>query len=217
MIEEWRPIEGYEGLYEVSNTGQVRSVDRYDNRNCFRKGKVLSPIKDTNGYLKVNLYCNGKNKKCLVHRLVTEAFLPNPDGLPQVNHKDEDKTNNSVDNLEWCDSKYNNNYGTARIRSRDTKIKNGYWTGLSREEYLKEYYEENKDKNRDKRKEYMKKYNQDRKESMKKYYQENRDKIRDKHRSYYQENKDRICEQQKEYYRKKKEIQNNVKSLNDQI
>ena len=215
MIEEWRPIEGYEGLYEVSSYGRVRSLDRYvkysNGRIHLYKGKVLSPIKDTDGYLKVNLYCNGKNKKCLVHRLISQAFIPNPLGLPQVNHRDEDKSNNSIDNPEWCTAKYNINYGTARIRSRDTKIKNGYWTGLSREEYLKEYYEENKDKNRDKRKEYMKKYNQDRKESMKKYYQENRDKIRDKHRSYYQENKDRICEQQKEYRRKKKEeIQNNV-------
>ena len=211
MIEEWRKIVGYEGLYEVSSLGRVRSLDRYDERNHFRKGKVLSPIKDTGDYLKVNLYCNGKNKKCLVHRLVAQAFIENPDNLPEVNHKDEDKSNNRVDNLEFCDRKYNVNYGTAKIRSRDTKIKNGYWTGLSSEEYMKEYYEENKDKISDKRKEYMKKYNQDRKESMKKYYQENKDKISDRHRSYYQENRDRICEQKKEYYRKKKEqIQNNA-------
>ena len=200
MSEEWRPIEGYEGLYEVSNTGQVRSLDRYvkysNGRIHLHKGKVLSPIKDTDDYLKVNLYCNGKNKKCLVHRLVAEAFISNINNLPEVNHKDEDKSNNRVDNLEWCNRKYNVNYGTAKIRSRDTKIKNGYWTGLSREEYMKKYYEENKDKISDKIKEYMKKYNQDRKESMKKYYQENRDRIR---------------ERQKEYYRKKKEeIQNNV-------
>ena len=203
MNEEiWRPIEGYEGLYEVSSYGRVRSLDRYDNMNHFRKGKVLSPIKEPTGYLRCNLYLNKNVKTVLIHRLVAQAFIPNPDNLPQVNHRDEVKTNNRVDNLEWCDSKYNNNYGTARIRSRDTKIKNGYWTGLSYKEYMKKYYEENKDKNRDKRKEYMKKYNQDRKESMKKYYQENRDRIR---------------ERQKEYYRKKKEenIQNNVKSLND--
>ena len=149
MIEEWRPIEGYEGLYEVSNTGQVRSLDRYDNRNCFRKGKVLSPIKDTDDYLKVNLYCNGKNKKCLVHRLVALTFIPNPDGLPQVNHKDEDKTNNSVDNLEWCTEKYNCNYGSRNIRRRETAIKNGSWTGLSRKESMKKYYQDNKDKLRE--------------------------------------------------------------------
>ena len=185
MIEEWRIVEGYEGLYEVSSYGRVRSVDRYDNRNCFRKGKVLSPAKDKNGYLKVILNCNGKCKTINIHRLVAQTFIQNPNNLTEVNHKDEDKTNNSVDNLEWCDRKYNLNYGTARIRSRDTNIKNGYWTGLSKEEYRKKHYQENKDKI----KEYMKEYS---------------------HR-YYQENKDRICEQQKEYYRKKKEeIQNNL-------
>ena len=202
MIEEWRPIEGSEGLYEVSSYGRVRSL---------RRNIILSPKKEPMGYLRCNLYLNKNMKTFSIHRLVAQAFIPNPDNLPQVNHKDENKTNNSVENLEWCDAKYNNNYGTARIRSRDTKIKNGYWTGLSYKEYMKKYYEENKDKNRDKRKEYMRKYNQDRKESMKKYYQENRDKFRDKQRSYYQENKDRICERQREYYRKKKEeIQNNI-------
>ena len=187
MIEEWRPVVGYEGLYEVSNLGRVRSVDGYvkSKGESYRlhKGKVLSPAKDTIGYLFVILHCNGKCKTIRIHRLVAQAFLLNPDNLTEVNHKDEDKTNNSVDNLEWCDHKYNMNFGTRNIRSKDTHIKNGYWTGLSKEEYRK-------------------KYNQDRKEYRKKWYQEN---------------KDRICEQQKEYYRKKKEqIQNNVKSLNDQ-
>ena len=207
MIEEiWRPIPGYEGLYEVSNLGRVRSVDRYVKSKgesyWLRKGKMLSPTKDKNGYLKVNLSCNGKHNIIRVHRLVTEAFLPNPDNLPEVNHKDEDKTNNRVENLEWCNRKYNVNFGTARIRSKDTHIKNGYWTGLSKEEYRK-------------------KYNQDRKEYRKKWYQENKDRICEQQKEYYyryyQENRDRICERQKEYYRKKKEeIQNNVKSLNDQ-
>ena len=154
MNEEWRPIEGYEGLYEVSSYGRVRSLDRYDNRNCFRKGKVLSPAKDKNGYLKVVLNCNGKCKTINVHRLVALTFLPNPDNLPCVNHKNEDKTDNRVDNLEWCTVKYNLSYGTARIRERDTKMKNGWWTGLNKKEYRKKYYEENKDKI----KEYMKEY-----------------------------------------------------------
>ena len=207
MIEEWRPIEGYEGLYEVSNLGRVRSVDRYVidslGHRKFYKGKVLSIVKNKNGYLLINLYCNEKNKKCLVHRLVAEAFVSNPDNLPEVNHKDEDKTNNRVDNLEWCNRKYNVNFGTARIRRKDTLIKNGYWTGLSREEYNKKRYQENKDKICD---------------NMRIYYQENKDKVKDNVRSYYQKNRDRICEQKKEYYRKRKEqIQNNVKSLDDQI
>ena len=202
MIEEWRPVVGYEGLYEVSNTGRVRSLDRYVKSKgesyWLRKGKMLSPAKDKNGYLKVNLSCNGKNNIIRVHRLVTEAFLPNPDNLPEVNHKDEDKTNNNVENLEWCNRKDNINYGTRTERQKKTNIQNGFWTGLSKEEY-------------------MKKYNQDRKEYRKKWYQENKDKAKEYDKKYYQKNRDRICEQKKEYYRKKKEIQNNVKSLDDQI
>ena len=237
MIEEiWRPIEGYEGLYEVSSYGKVRSLDRYDSRNHFRKGKVLSLVKNKEGYLQVNLCCNGKNKMFLVHRLSAQAFIPNPDNLPQVNHKDEDKTNNSVDNLEWCDCSYNNNYGTRKDKVRETAIKNGYWTGLSREESMKKYYQENRDRICEQKKEYNQKYYQDNKDriidSQRSYYQENKDKLTDKSRIYYQENKDkvkdnvrsyyqknrdRICEQKKEYRRKKNEenIQNNVKSLND--
>ena len=145
MTEEiWRPIVGYEGLYEVSNTGRVRSLDRYVKcdyeKYRLHKGKVLSPGKDKDGYLSVVLSCNGKHKKIAVHRLVAQAFIPNPDDLPIINHKDEDKTNNRVDNLEWCTVKYNMNYGTRNIRIRETAIKNGYWTGLSREEYQHQYY-----------------------------------------------------------------------------
>ena len=204
MSEEWRPIEGYEGLYEVSSYGRVRSLDRYV-KTCYEayklhKGKILSPAKDKNGYLKVHLCCNGKHNIIRVHRLVCKAFIPNPDNLPEVNHKDEDKTNNSVDNLEWCDRSYNISYGTRTERQKKTNIQNGFWTGLSKEEY-------------------MKKYNQDRKEYRKKWYQENKDRVceqqKEYYHRYYQENRDRICERQKENYRKKKEIQNNVKSLND--
>ena len=154
MIEEiWRPVVGYEGLYEISSYGRVRSLDMYVKigygNDRLHKGKVLNPAKDTGGYLKVHLYCNGKQKTIDVHRLVAQAFLPNPDNLPQVNHKDEDKTNNNVTNLEFCTAKYNLSYGTARIRERDTKIKNGYYTGLSKEEYRKKWCQENKDKIRE--------------------------------------------------------------------
>ena len=188
MIEEWRPIVGYEGLYEVSSYGRVRSLDmyvkaRYGNYRL-HKGKVLSPG-EKNGYLFVNLSCNGKHNTITVHRLVAQVFLPNPDNLPEVNHKDEDKTNNNADNLEWCDRKYNINYGSRKDKVKDTKIKNGYWTGLSKEEYRKKYYQDNKGKNKDRKKEYMKKY--------------------------YQDNRVKILMQIKERYRKKKEeIQNNV-------
>ena len=144
IIEEWRPVVGYEGLYEVSNTGRVRSLDRYTKYRCsyrLHKGKVLSPAIKDNGYLIVRL----QKRMFYVHRLVAEAFIENPDNLPEVNHLDEDKTNNRVDNLEWCDHKYNMNYGTRNIRSKDTHIKNGYWTGLSRDKYLKKYYQDHKE------------------------------------------------------------------------
>ena len=185
MIEEWRPVVGYEGLYEVSSYGRVRSLDRYDERNCFREGRILKLYTSRVGYLRVQLSLNSKKKMYLVHRLVAEAFIPNPDNLPEVNHLDEDKTNNRVENLEFCDRKYNINFGTRKDKVRNTAIKNGYWLNLNDEErkiyhneYQKKYY-------LSKKKDYMKKY--------------------------YLEHKKKICEQKKEYYRKKKEeIQNNL-------
>ena len=93
-----------------------------------------------------------------VHRLVAIAFLPNPDNLPEVNHRDEDKINNSVENLEWCDGKYNVNYGTRNDRIRDTRLKNGTYTGLSKEEYKKRYWNNYYEKNKDKIRDYQKQY-----------------------------------------------------------
>ena len=211
MIEEWRPIEGYEGLYEVSSYGRVRSLDRYDSNNHFLKGRILKLCADKDGYLNVGLCLGNKEKKYKVHRLVVEAFIPNPDNLPQVNHKDEDKTNNRVENLEMCNAKYNSNYGSRKDRVRNSRIKNGTYTGLSREEYLKKYYQENK--------EHRKRYYQEKKDHIKeyykKYYQEHKNEYNERQREYmkkyYQEHREKICEQQKEYRRKRKEqIQNNV-------
>ena len=171
MIEEWRSIEGYEGLYEVSSYGRVRSLDRYDNRNYFRKGKVLSPGKTPNGYLVVVLSCNEKQKTITVHRLVAQAFIPNPDNLLEVNHKDEDKTNNSVDNLEWCDHSYNNNYGSRMDKVRKTKELSGYWTGVSKtkdyhKKYIKEYYHIYYQENREKILMRLKEYRRKKKEQI---------------------------------------------------
>ena len=136
MIEEiWRPIEGYEGLYEISSYGRVKSVDRYDRRNQFRKGKLLKNKDNGNGYLICSLSKNGIVKNKYIHRLVAEAFIERADGLYEVNHKDENKKNNSVDNLEWCDRKYNNTYGTKTEREIKSKIKKGIYLGLSQEEY----------------------------------------------------------------------------------
>lgn len=120
-MEEWRDVHGYEGRYQVSNIGRVRSVDRLVRivGNNYRpvRGKILSIGKYPNGYSMVN-FTDGKGKVStkLVHRLVADAFIPNPNNFPQVNHKDENINNNNVDNLEWCTPKYNANYGTRNAR-----------------------------------------------------------------------------------------------------
>lgn len=122
MREEWRNVAGYEGLYEVSNLGRVRSLDRkVRNRGgvALKRGRVLSQKTAKNGRKVVNLWKDNAGKMFLVHRLVASAFLPNPDGLQEVNHKDEIVSNNEVGNLEWCDRKYNANYGTAKERAAE--------------------------------------------------------------------------------------------------
>lgn len=119
--EKWRPVVGYEGFYEVSSLGRVRSLNRVvqhaDGISSIRKGRVLKPLSDKYGYLVVHLCKDGKQTNKKVHRLVAKAFIPNPEGLPQVNHKNEVKNDNRVENLEWCDAAYNSAYGTARTRA----------------------------------------------------------------------------------------------------
>lgn len=111
--EIWKPITGYEGLYEVSNFGNVRSLDIYDSMGRFRKGRLRKQQLDgKKNYLTVMLSKKGVTKRVIVHRLVAKEFVGNPLNLPEVNHKDECKTNNNADNLEWCDHTYNNNYGS---------------------------------------------------------------------------------------------------------
>ena len=113
MEEIWRPTE-FDG-YEVSNLGRVKSY-KYDKQY----GRIMKPYADTKGYLQIDIQLDGRKREqryhLAVHRLVAKAFIPNPNNLPQVNHKDENKTNNSVDNLEWCTNLYNARYGTKSER-----------------------------------------------------------------------------------------------------
>ena len=217
-MEEWKEIPGYEGLYEVSSYGKVRSLDRYDSRNCFRKGKVLSPVKDKDGYLAVFLSCNGKQKTIRIHRLVAKAFLPNPDNLPEVNHLDEDKTNNRVDNLEFCDHKYNINYGHRTENTINTRVKNGYADpdfigfGLNKKEYMKEYrriyYEKNKDKFKEYRRIYYERNIEKSNEYKKRYYQEHKKELYERNKEWRENNREKYNEWQREYRLKKKNKQN---------
>lgn len=112
VFEEWRPIKGFPN-YLVSNLGQVISLSRAG-ANKSKGVMILKELNRKNGYLKVDLYLDGKGFSKSVHRLVAEAFIPNPDNLPEVNHKDEDKTNNHVNNLEWCTPHDNKVYGSRR-------------------------------------------------------------------------------------------------------
>lgn len=128
MEEIWKPIKGYDGIYEVSSLGRVRSLDRMVPALCrqngnivdyFRKGRIIKqqPINNGEGYMVVSLTdADHKRKTCLVHRLVATAFVPGYFDGADVNHKDENPTNNTPDNLEWCDRQYNINYGTGKWR-----------------------------------------------------------------------------------------------------
>lgn len=123
--EKWKDISGLEGEYQISNLGRVKSLSREVRIVSHGKTEgtrttreiIIRPDISKFGYAIVNI--GGKNRR--VHRLVAEAFIPNPDNLPQVNHKDENKTNNNVDNLEWCTARYNNTYNGVRGRSWRTR------------------------------------------------------------------------------------------------
>lgn len=108
MDEIWKDIEGYEGLYQVSNLGRVKAFAK----KGLPQDKILS-CANSNSYRMIYLRKNGKRSYHSVHRLVAKAFIPNPKELPFVNHKNEKKADNRAVNLEWCDAKYNTNYGTC--------------------------------------------------------------------------------------------------------
>ena len=111
MKEVWKDIEGYEGLYQVSNLGRVKRV---------KTDRILKGCKDKGGYLVIGLYKNNVMSTKTIHRLVAQAFIPNPENKPEVNHIDEDKANNKVNNLEWMTRKENNNHGTRNERISKT-------------------------------------------------------------------------------------------------
>lgn len=117
MEEIWKDIDGFGGKYQVSNIGRVRNNDYWG------RVRILKPYQKNRKYAKVTLYRDGKPYDCDIHRLVASAFIENPNNYPQVNHKDENKTNNHVDNLEWCSCRYNLFYGNRLKRISDSLSK----------------------------------------------------------------------------------------------
>lgn len=137
MKEIWKDVKGYEGLYLVSNLGRVKGIERVTKykedakkgKQHFVKEKIKNISEKQNGYQVVNLYKNNKGKSEYLHRVVANAFLPNPENLPTVNHKDFNKKNNCVDNLEWCSYADNNKHARQNLifqfsRVRDIEAKN---------------------------------------------------------------------------------------------
>jgi len=132
MNEIWKDIPGYEGLYQSSNKGRIRGVDRYvvyrNNRKRLWKGKIKTQRKDYKGYLRVELCKDGLQKTLHVHQLVAMSFIPNPDNKPYINHLDGNPLNNSIENLEWCTPRENTVHakevlkkGIKRVNQYDLK------------------------------------------------------------------------------------------------
>lgn len=149
-MEEWRDIKGYEGLYQVSNLGRVRSLDRKvwggDKFGyCIRQGKILK-LNDHLGYKFIRLSVNANKKKYWVHRLVAETFILNPENKPQVDHIDTDASNNNVDNLRWVTQKENRNNPLTREHwLKANSGKNSKLYGIPRSEEVKEKIRNSKD------------------------------------------------------------------------
>ena len=152
LFEVWKPVLDFDG-YEVSSYGRIWSN---------KKHIIMSPGKQKSGYYIVCFQKGGKSYTKSVHRLVAEAFIPNPNNLPQVNHKDENKGNNTVENLEWCTSEYNINYGTGISRMVNTNVKNGRYDknciGKTKAERMKIWREKHPDLYRLRNRENAKRY-----------------------------------------------------------
>lgn len=124
-MEVWKDVVGYEGRYQVSNQGRVKSLDSVDSIGRAKTGKVISVKRNNRGYVQVHLHRDGKCAMKLMHRIVAEAFIDNPNGYDQVNHINENKADNQVENLEWCTNMYNRHHGSGierMARNRDYKL-----------------------------------------------------------------------------------------------
>lgn len=124
MKEIWKDITGYEGLYQISNLGRVKSLPKMVGRGVrYHVGeRIVKPQKTPNGYLRLHLDKDGVRKYYSVHHLVALMFIENPNCYPCVNHKNEDKEDNKSSNLEWCTHLYNSNYGTCKARISMSKM-----------------------------------------------------------------------------------------------
>ena len=139
IAEIWKDVQGYEGLYQVSNLGRVKSLGRFVDRlasgHCWQKERILKPNKTKYGYLNVRLCKDSRTKDFKVHRLVALAFIPNPENKPQIDHINADKTNNTVNNLRWVTCKENINNPLTLVK----KIgKNNYLYGKNLSEETKQ-------------------------------------------------------------------------------
>lgn len=220
MIEIWKDIPSVRGN-QISSYGRVKRLSF--STTYMRNGTeitrtypeiILKPSTTRTGYLFVQLIVTetGKQKLFYIHRLVAEAFIPNPDNLPCVNHKDEDKTNNfvfinpdgSVDNeksnLEWCTASYNNTYGTRIDRIKQTQIESGNW-----QDYSGFSDEEKKDAWKKKRKEWCEKNKELCKERHREYFQRNKEQVKAKQKEWRENNKEKLRAMRKKRYDSNKE------------